>query len=458
MRMENNILKTLSIYLLCSNLIACSDESEVLAGSSSSIATKGAASSPIDNINHGVVWAVNIGGDAHLSIDGINYQADILNLTAGKGTIDEILGSQDSEVFKSYRQGDLVIQKQLPNGLYDIVFKFAEPNDIAIGERVFDVYAQQKIVIADLDIRLARDGKNKSALVRAVTNVEVENGNLELSLESQKGEPVLNAIIVRKKHLADSAWKLVWQDEFSVDGKPDSRKWNYDIWPARKVNDEDQTYTDRLKNARVENGKLIIEAHKEQYNNAEYTSARLQSSGKGDFLYGRAEIKAKIPAGQGTWPAIWMLPTDFFKYATNCDAKSDGHKGCDAWPNSGEIDIMEHVGYDMQTIHGTVHNKAYYWVNWQQRKSSIEGVDVDQAFHRYAIEWSPEHIEIFFDDTPYFYYRNEHTGWQAWPYDHPYHIILNLAVGGMWGRASGPIDDAIFPVRMEVDYVRIYQR
>lgn len=142
--MKNNILKTLSIYLLCSNLIACSDESELLSGSSLPVAMKKSASSSIDNINHDVVWAVNIGGDQHLSIDGINYQADTLNLTAGKGLIDDILGSQDSEVFKSYRQGNFTIDKQLPNGLYDIIFKFAEPSDMAVGERVFDVYAQDR--------------------------------------------------------------------------------------------------------------------------------------------------------------------------------------------------------------------------------------------------------------------------------------------------------------------------
>ncbi|TRX54068.1 family 16 glycosylhydrolase [Thalassomonas sp. M1454] len=442
-------------WLVCT-LAACSNENELKNKPEKALEYSS------DKVNiktdNRVVWAINIGGNKHLSIDNINYQADTLPLSTNTGVIDNVLGSQDPFVFQTYRQGDFDINKKLPNGLYDIIFKFAEPNDVASGERVFDVYAQQNKVIADLDIRRARDGKSKSALVRAVTDIAVTNSQLELSFKGKVGMPVLNAIVVRKKHTLDSDWRLVWQDEFNIDGKPDANKWNYDIWPARKVNDEDQTYTDRLKNARVEQGKLIIEAHKEQYNNAQYTSARLQSSGKGDFLYGRAEIRAKIPAGQGTWPAIWMLPTDFFKYATNCDASTDGHQGCDAWPNSGEIDIMEHVGYDMQTIHGTVHNKAYYWVNWQQRKSSVEGVNVDKVFHRYAIEWSPEHIEIFFDDTPYFYYKNEHAGWQAWPYDHPYHIILNLAIGGMWGRAGGPIDDSIFPVRMEVDYVRIYQK
>jgi beta-glucanase (GH16 family) len=224
------------------------------------------------------------------------------------------------------------------------------------------------------------------------------------------------------------------------------------------VNDEDQTYTDRAKNARIENGLLIIEAHQEQFNDAQYTSARLNSLNKGDFLYGKAEVRAKIPAGQGTWSAIWMLPSEPFKYATTCQEGEDwqGNSTCDAWPNSGEIDIMEHVGYDMNRIHGTVHNKAYYWKNWEQRKASIEGVNVDQEFHVYSVEWTPEDITVYFNEIPYFYYKNEKSDWRAWPFDHPYHIILNLAIGGAWGRSGGPIDNSIFPVRMEVDYVRVF--
>jgi len=248
-------------------------------------------------------------------------------------------------------------------------------------------------------------------------------------------------------------------DEFNYEGKPDPNKWSYDIWPARKVNSEDQAYTDNLKNVQVKDGNLVITAYKEVLDDAQYTSGRIHSQGKGDFLYGRVDVRAKLPAGQGTWSAIWMLPSTPFKYSTTCKENEDwqGSATCDAWPNSGEIDIMEHVGYDMQTIHGTVHNKAYYWANWEQRKASIEGKDVDKAFHLYSIEWTPTDITVFFDNTPYFFYSNESTGWRAWPYDHPYHLILNLAIGGSWGTAGGPIDDSIFPVSMEVDYVRIFK-
>lgn len=422
------------------------------------------------------VWAVNIGGEQYQGVDGITYQADSLALGDNKGTLSAIKGaikgSQDSLLFQSYRFGDLILKQPIENGRYEVIFKFAEPEDIAIGERIFDVYAQGQLVIDELDVKLARDGKNKSALVRAVNNVIVTDGQLTIALKASKGQAILNALVVRKTTKTSVAetsvtksastkankWQLVWSDEFDYQGKPDSSKWSYDVWPAGKVNAEDQAYTDRLKNVQVNNGKLVITAHKEDYDNAQYTSGRIHAQGKGDFLYGRAEVRAKLPAGQGTWSAIWMLPSDPFKYATTCEKGEDwqGSSTCDAWPNSGEIDIMEHVGYDMQTIHGTVHNQAYYWAKWEQRKASIEGKNVEDEFHIYSIEWTPEHIIVFFDETPYFFYANESTGWQAWPYDHPYHVILNLAIGGAWGRAGGPIDDSIFPVAMEVDYVRIF--
>ena len=204
---------------------------------------------------------------------------------------------------------------------------------------------------------------------------------------------------------------------------------------------------------------LIIEAHKEDYEGAAYTSGRVHSSGKGDVLYGRVEVRAKLPDGRGTWPAIWMLPSDPFHYATTCTAGDDwqGSETCNAWPNSGEIDIMEHVGYQMNHVHGSVHNQAYYWVKWEQRKGRVLANDVADTFHVYALEWTPERIDIFVDDTVFFTYMNEHNGWEAWPFDQPFHVILNVAVGGWWGRAAGGIDDRIFPRRMLVDYVRVYR-
>jgi beta-glucanase (GH16 family) len=264
--------------------------------------------------------------------------------------------------------------------------------------------------------------------------------------------------VVRDKQRPAPEWELVWGDEFDGDAL-DADKWSPNIWPARKVNDEDQAYTGREKNIRLEDGMLVIEAHKEDYEGASYTSGRVHSDGKGDFLYGRFEVRAKLPFGKGSWPAIWMLPSDPYKYSTTCEDGEDwqGSSTCNAWPNSGEIDIMEHVGYQMGHIHGTVHNEAYYWAKWEQRKGRILVDDVDEAFHVYSLEWSPERIDIYVDDSHYFTYINEGTGWNVWPYDQPFHLILNIAVGGMWGRSGGGIDDSIFPQQMLVDYARVYR-
>ena len=168
---------------------------------------------------------------------------------------------------------------------------------------------------------------------------------------------------------------------------------------------------------------------------------------------------AKLPRGQGTWAAIWMLPSDPFTYATTCSDDPDwqGSQDCDAWPNSGEIDILEHVGYEMGHIHGTVHTKSYYWAVWEQRKGRVLFDDVDKEFFDYVLEWTPERIDIFVNDTLYFTYVNEGTGWKEWPFDKPFHVIINLAIGGYWGRAGGGIDDSIFPQRLLVDYIRVYE-
>ena len=407
----------------------------------------------------GLGWAVNIGGPAYKGVDGMPYEAESAVHGGEPGRIEAIKGSQDAELYGTYRSGDVRIARPLENGTYDITFHFAEPDEVEAGERVFDAFAEDERVIDDVDVMLFRDGKVRSALSVTVPGVSVSDGELNVHFDASAGEPVLSALVVRSRQEPSPEWELVWRDEFDGD-ELDAAKWSPNIWPARKVNDEDQAYTVREKNLRVEDGMLVIEAHREDYEGASYTSGRVHSAGKGDFLYGRFEVRAKLPSGQGTWPAIWMLPSDPYRYSTSCEEGEDwqGSASCDAWPNSGEIDIMEHVGYQMNHVHGTVHNEAYYWIKWEQRKGRILLDGVDEDFHVYSLEWSPERIDIFVDDAHYFTYINEGTGWNAWPYDHAFHLILNIAVGGFWGRAGGPIDDTIFPQRMLVDYVRVYRR
>ena len=405
------------------------------------------------------LWATNVGGPAYTGVDGVHYVAEEFVSGGEIGQIESVKGSQDEALYLGYRAGDVRIDKPIANGLYDVILHFAEPDEIEAGERFFDVLVNGEKRVDRLNVRVARDGKIRSGLTVAVPTVNITNGRLQIEFAAIKREPILSAVVVRSKPAATDRWSLVWQDEFDYEGPPDPEKWNIEEWPPRKVNDEDQAYTSRPKNVRVEDGHLVIEAHKEDFDNAKYTSARIQSQGKGDFLYGRIEARAKLPEGMGTWPAIWMLPSDPFAYATNCSAGTDwqGSSDCDAWPNSGEIDILEHVGYEMGHIHGTVHTKSYYWAVWEQRKGRILMDDVHEAFHDYVLEWSPERIDVYLDDSLYFTYVNEGTGWKEWPFDKPFHLIINMAVGGMWGRAGGGIDDSIFPQRLLVDYVRVYE-
>jgi len=405
-----------------------------------------------------LVWAINVGGPAYEGIDGTPFAAEESVRGGDIGQMKTVKGSQDAFLYKSYREGDITVAHAIDIGTYDITFHFAEPKDYPEGARVFDAFAEGKRVIDDLDVMLFRDGKIESALTVTAPNVIVADGELNIHFEASADQPTLSALVVRSKKRPGKAWELVWSDEFDGE-KLDPEKWSPNIWPPRKVNDEDQAYTPREKNLRIENSNLVIEAHKEDYEGAQYTSGRVHTDGKGDFLYGRFEVRAKLPKGKGTWPAIWMLPSDPYKYSTTCEKGEDwqGSSTCDAWPNSGEIDIMEHVGYQMGHIHGTVHNEAYYWARWEQRKGRILIDGVDEEFHVYALEWTPERIDAFVDDTHYFTYVNENSGWQVWPYDQPFHVILNIAVGGMWGRSGGGIDDTIFPQQMHVDYVRVYR-
>src|SRR5882672_8075320 len=236
--------------------------------------------------------------------------------------------------------------------------------------------------------------------------------------------------------------RLVWSDEFEMSGLPDPGRWTYDVGGSGWGNAELQFYTrGRSENARVENGHLVIEARREQWQSNDYTSARLVTKGRRDWTYGRFEARARLPKGRGSWPAIWMLPT------TNAPMK---------WPDDGEIDIMEHVGFDPGTIQGSVHTKRYNLVIGTQKTGTLLVPDATDAFHVYAIEWSASRIRWLVDDREYFSFAREEGGRDVWPFDGAFHFILNIAVGGTWGGQKGVDGDAL-PFRMEVDYVRVYQ-
>jgi beta-glucanase (GH16 family) len=251
---------------------------------------------------------------------------------------------------------------------------------------------------------------------------------------------LFSLILFLTANLKAQQYELVWADEFDKMGSPDNTKWSFETGGGGWGNSELQYYTNRSENARVENGYLVIEAKKESYQGSGYTSARLITTNKGDWKYGKIVIRAKLPSGKGTWPAIWMLPTDW---------------AYGGWPSSGELDIMEHVGYDKQTIFGTAHTDAYNHVLGTQQGSSIVFSDCETAFHDYSIVWTADKVEFYVDDIRYYTFTNQGT-WQKWPFDQRFHLLLNIAVGGSWGGAQG-IDDTAFPTQMKIDYVHIYQ-
>lgn len=228
---------------------------------------------------------------------------------------------------------------------------------------------------------------------------------------------------------------LVFEEEFDVDGAPDPTVWNYDIGTGENGwgNNESQYYTDRPENIIVEDGLLKITARAEEFSGSSYTSSRIQSYQKFEFQYGKVEVRAKLPTGGGTWPAIWMLGADF---ETNI------------WPAAGEIDIMEHVGNQQNTIYGSTHDPNNFAGNSRSVTTVVEGVS--DGFHIYGLEWTEDTIVFSVDGTVFGTLENN----ASLPFNKDFFMIINVAMGGNFG---GAIDPAFTESSMEVDYIRVYQ-
>ncbi|MCO1577608.1 glycoside hydrolase family 16 protein [Crossiella sp. SN42] len=250
-----------------------------------------------------------------------------------------------------------------------------------------------------------------------------------------------------------AAWAQVWSDEFNGPngGGVDRNKWNFDIGNAQANgwgNNELQYYTDRTSNAATDGaGNLVITARRETHGQCwngracDYTSARLLTKGKFERAYGRFEARMKLPYGQGIWPAFWMLGNNF-----------PGTR----WPDCGEIDIMENIGREPTTVHGTIHGPGYSGAQGiGASKASPDGRPYSQNFHTFAIEWSPTDIKWFVDGQLFQRRTPADLGGRRWVFDHPFFMILNLAVGGNW--PGNPDGSTVFPQRLTVDYVRVFE-
>ena len=230
---------------------------------------------------------------------------------------------------------------------------------------------------------------------------------------------------------------LIWSEEFNETGAVNNNNWTHEIGNGNGGwgNGESQYYTNRLENSRVEDGVLKITAKTEAYQGYNYTSSRLISRDKFEFQYGRVDIKAKLPEGQGTWPALWMLGENI---------NSVG------WPACGEIDIMEHWGHNPTIVAGSIHTPNSYGDTWTKGEYSVPDYT---EFHIYSINWTSEKIQFFIDDNLYYTYNPSPKNIQNWPFDAPHFFILNIAMGGSWFD----VDPDFVESSMEVDYIRVYE-
>jgi len=232
---------------------------------------------------------------------------------------------------------------------------------------------------------------------------------------------------------------LIFSDEFDIDGSPDNQKWGYDIGTGSNGwgNGESQYYTSRTDNVIVEDGFLKIFAKKENYQGSEYTSTRMLTKDKFEFKYGKVEVRAKLPEGGGTWPAIWMLGANFETVG---------------WPTCGETDIMEHAGNNQGTVQSAMHTPSSYGNTENHGSQYLE--DVSTEFHVYAVEWTGEKMVFSIDDDVHYTYNPSNKNSDTWPFDADQFIILNVAMGGGFG---GVIDPNFTQSSMEIDYIRVYQ-
>lgn len=260
--------------------------------------------------------------------------------------------------------------------------------------------------------------------------------------------PLLFGSCEEEEKIEKSEWILVWSDEFDTptpDNRPDPAKWTFEKGATGFGNQERQNYTDRVENASyVEHngtGCLRISALNDYYDGIAYSSARIKTEGLYEFRYGRFEARLKLPYGPGLWPAFWMLGAD---YKTN------------EWPACGEIDIMENKGYQPNIVSSALHMPGRSGGNPITQTFGYEHQRFDTDFHLYAVEWDEEKIDFYVDNILYKRVRSTDTGGGEWVFDHPFFIMLNVAVGGTFG--GDPTEDTVFPQHLYVDYVRVYQK
>lgn len=357
--------------------------------------------------------------------------------------------------------GWLAFDVEIPiAGRYQVSIDYSTPSGQTMSFWVEDYYENTDDRVYDITGKIEAPSSNSVQNVKSVgvdgSPLNVGIHPMKLHFDGQKAyvDKVTFTLLATHRYsptkftqsTEGNHWVQVWADEFET-AEIDTSRWTFDIGNWGWGNNELQYYTkNRIENARIENGNLIIEARKGDLGE-KWTSARLTTRGKVSFLYGKIELRAKVPAKKGNWAAGWTLGDEYVDELS--------------WPYCGEIDIMESVGYEMDNttgnglVHATVHTPAYYFKRNNQISGSKPVINMTTEYHIYSIEWSPKEIKGSVDGE-YYYVYNKHGNDMEWPFDKPQNIILNLAMGGGWGGAKG-MDEKCMSQKVIVDYVRVYE-
>ena len=353
-----------------------------------------------------------------------NFESETQNFT----TIIQTTGRYKISVFGSKGSGEIWIEDYVENQ----------------DQREYNISGSLKIAQNSSSIiegSPLASGEHSMQVHKSI-NFQVDSLVLELIQTNQDTKDTLVQSTIGEK------WELVWSDEFENAGIPDSTKWSYNIGNWGWGNNELQYYTsDKLENAKIEDGNLVITAIKD-LKDSTWTSARLTTQGNVAFKYGKIEFRAKVPLARGTWAAGWLL--------------GDAYRDEISWPYCGEIDVLECVGYEINDTtekginHATCHTRAYYFKQNNQIGSEIELDSMHSKFHIYSVEWYPNEIKGFVDGIHYYTY-DKNANDQEWPFHKSQNIILNLAIGGGWGGLKG-VDQAMISQQYTIDYVRVFEK
>lgn len=353
-----------------------------------------------------------------------NFESETQNFT----TIIQTTGRYKISVFGSKGSGEIWIEDYVENQ----------------DQREYNISGSLKIAqnsSSSTEGSPLASGEHSMQVHKSI-NFQVDSLVLELIQTNQDTKDTLIQSTQGEK------WELVWSDEFESAGLPDTAKWSYNIGNWGWGNNELQYYTsDKLENAKIEDGNLVITAIKD-LKDSTWTSARLTTKGKVAFKYGKIEFRAKVPVARGTWAAGWLL--------------GDAYRDEISWPYCGEIDVLECVGYEINDTtekginHATCHTRAYYFKQNNQIGSEIEMDSMHSKFHTYSVEWYPNEIKGFVDGIHYYTY-DKNANDQEWPFHQSQNIILNLAIGGGWGGLKG-VDQSMISQQYTIDYVRVFEK